>query len=184
MAATGEREHIVGDVVVRRDVPAKMRDGTHLCAQTSTGRRQPGEFPVLAAAHAVRQDRGAADHLPASRLVCASRVRGRRAGPARPLHLGRRVSPVSRRGHRHGRHDHLGRGPARRERQGRDLRLLLPGGQSAPRRRRAAVGSTRVHGAWLHRQRLLRELDLRRRRIQPRLHRLVGRSRYSHCRMR
>ena len=46
MAATGEREHIVGDVVVRRDVPAKMRDGTILRADVYRP-SQPGEFPVL-----------------------------------------------------------------------------------------------------------------------------------------
>jgi putative CocE/NonD family hydrolase len=46
MATTVEREHAVGDIVVRRDVPAEMRDGTVLRADVYRP-SEPGEYPVL-----------------------------------------------------------------------------------------------------------------------------------------
>jgi len=44
--AVAEREHTIGDVVVRRDVPAVMRDGTILRADVYRP-QEPGSYPVL-----------------------------------------------------------------------------------------------------------------------------------------
>ena len=90
------------------------------------------------------------------------------AGLPRAVGVGRRVRPVPERGRRRLRHDRVGRGAARVERQGRDVRLLLPRPRPAPRRGDAAAQPGRDLPR-LHLVAGLRRLDLLARRDLPRL---------------
>ena len=115
-------------------------------------------------APALQQGRGPDLRLRAARVLRLALLHRRDPGRARPVHLGRRVLRLPRRGPGRLRHHRVGRQAARRERQGRHVRLLVCGRDAvdAGDVEAAVPGHDRAGDDFV---RLLRRLELRRRRV-------------------
>ena len=117
-----------------RDVAVLMRDGVRL-APTCSGRPQ-GRVPTLVYRHAVTGRMTRSRSIRPFTRAGRARLRGRRAGRARPLHVGRRIPALRERRPRRIRHDRMGRPAALVERPRRHVRLVVSGRRAVARRRR------------------------------------------------
>ena len=125
-------------VIFESRVAVKMRDGVTLRADIYRPAAD-GKFPVLLQRTPYDKNGGAGIRTQGRR----SRLRRRRPGRARPLHLRGRVVPLQARIGRRLRHGGVGGGAAVFERQGRHVGRLLRGRHADARRHRPSAAPGR-----------------------------------------